>query len=170
MKVEQSLKTLECGFDCVVSNLVLSNESVFFEPKENAFICDENSVSITEVSYHVAEYCNVLADIALLYVQFRIAQIGLAGTNEFFYGSERTVQTDRLKFTLVDANKPSYLKVEFVSALVSENQVYGPNPKCRDCGLEADSFEPDPYAYDVRGDDTPEWLCDNCRHDSAMDI
>lgn len=41
---------------------------------------------------------------------------------------------------------------------------------CEHCNLEADSFEADPYSYDVHGDDTPVWLCDNCRHERAMDV
>lgn len=37
------------------------------------------------------------------------------------------------------------------------------------CTNEA-TFGPDPYAQDIYDDDTPVWMCADCRDDSAMEI
>jgi len=31
-------------------------------------------------------------------------------------------------------------------------------------------FSPDPYAEEINGDNTPVWECEDCRHESCMDI
>lgn len=42
---------------------------------------------------------------------------------------------------------------------------------CPDCGDKTVcTFAPNPYAHDVNGDDTPVWMCENCRSRSAEDI
>jgi len=38
-----------------------------------------------------------------------------------------------------------------------------------DCEGEV-TFEPDPFAEEINGDDTPVWMCEHHRHESAMDI
>lgn len=44
-------------------------------------------------------------------------------------------------------------------------------PKCCECGTTEDvTFEADPYAEEIGGDDTPVWECGECRHESAMSI
>lgn len=47
----------------------------------------------------------------------------------------------------------------------------GPDDKCCGCGAtEGLSFVPDPYAYEINGNDEDVWECESCRHESAMDI
>jgi len=45
---------------------------------------------------------------------------------------------------------------------------------CESCGklfcLRHITFDADPFADEIGGDDTPVWECDPCRHESAMDI
>ena len=42
---------------------------------------------------------------------------------------------------------------------------------CLDCGSDENvTFGPDPYMKDIWGDDTPVWMCSNCRYESARDI
>jgi hypothetical protein len=44
-------------------------------------------------------------------------------------------------------------------------------PKCRDCGTtEGVTLDADPYSAEINDDDTPVWLCGDCRHERAMDI
>jgi hypothetical protein len=38
------------------------------------------------------------------------------------------------------------------------------------CGKRGATYGPDPYAADINDDDTPVWECEDCRHESAMDI
>lgn len=45
-----------------------------------------------------------------------------------------------------------------------------PAEPCQTCGSLSASFGPDPYNSDVNDDDTPVWLCGECRHESAMDV
>jgi hypothetical protein len=44
--------------------------------------------------------------------------------------------------------------------------------KCCSCGKVGDdvTYEPDPYAYDIDGNDTPVWECSACRDASELDI
>ena len=43
--------------------------------------------------------------------------------------------------------------------------------KCSSCGEKADcEYGPNPYQHDVNGDDTPVWMCEPCRQQSADDI
>ena len=43
--------------------------------------------------------------------------------------------------------------------------------RCESCGTTEDVvYGADPFAEDVHGDDTPVWMCGNCRYESAMDI
>ena len=44
--------------------------------------------------------------------------------------------------------------------------------KCSGCNRVKDdvTFDADPYASDVNADYTPRWMCEECRHESAMDI
>jgi hypothetical protein len=45
-----------------------------------------------------------------------------------------------------------------------------PEP-CEGCKTtENVTFDADPYAHDIDGDDTPVWLCDECREQRADDI
>lgn len=42
---------------------------------------------------------------------------------------------------------------------------------CHDCGETKEcTWQPDPFAEEIRGDDTPHWQCADCAHESAMDI
>lgn len=41
---------------------------------------------------------------------------------------------------------------------------------CENCGAVDATFGADPYAYDVHSDDTPHWLCEQCRYESGRDI
>ena len=42
---------------------------------------------------------------------------------------------------------------------------------CVSCGgTENLEWGPDPYAEEIRGDDTPVWECVHCREESARDI
>jgi hypothetical protein len=41
--------------------------------------------------------------------------------------------------------------------------------KCRDCGSEDATFAPDPFASEIHDDETPVWLCENCRHERWLD-
>lgn len=42
---------------------------------------------------------------------------------------------------------------------------------CSSCGTCQDvTFDADPYASEINGDDEPVWLCGECRHERAMDI
>ncbi len=44
-------------------------------------------------------------------------------------------------------------------------------PRCEGCGCAADlSFAPDPYEWERNDDDTPVWLCGQCRSERALDI
>lgn len=38
-----------------------------------------------------------------------------------------------------------------------------------DCDGEV-TFEPDPYAYDIYGDETPVWMCEKHRIDQALEV
>lgn len=38
------------------------------------------------------------------------------------------------------------------------------------CKKNEATYGPDPYAWEINGDETPCWLCDNCAHERAMDI
>lgn len=44
--------------------------------------------------------------------------------------------------------------------------------KCCSCGKVGDdvTFEADPFAEEMNGNDTPVWECADCRRESAMDI
>ena len=43
--------------------------------------------------------------------------------------------------------------------------------KCISCGTTKNvTFGPDPYQSEINDDDTPVWMCDTCREESAMDI
>lgn len=46
--------------------------------------------------------------------------------------------------------------------------------QCDNCGgffdLDCIRWGPDPFAEEIRGDDTPLWLCDDCYHESCMEI
>lgn len=48
------------------------------------------------------------------------------------------------------------------------------NHKCEDCGgwfpPEEISYGPDPFRSEIRGDDTPLWQCNECSHNSYMEI
>lgn len=45
-----------------------------------------------------------------------------------------------------------------------------PQP-CFQCGAtEGVSFDSDPFASEIRGDDTPVWGCVDCRRESLMEI
>ncbi len=42
---------------------------------------------------------------------------------------------------------------------------------CKDCGgTENVRHAPCPYASEINDDDTPVWLCTDCRHERAQDI
>ena len=41
---------------------------------------------------------------------------------------------------------------------------------CEGCGAADPSFAPCPYASDINGDDTPVWLCHECRKNRAADV
>ena len=38
------------------------------------------------------------------------------------------------------------------------------------CGSKDARFAPNPYASEINGNETPVWMCDECRHQAAMDI
>jgi hypothetical protein len=44
--------------------------------------------------------------------------------------------------------------------------------ECPVCGRDdvALYFGPDPFAEEIRGDDTPGWQCGDCYQESALDI
>lgn len=43
--------------------------------------------------------------------------------------------------------------------------------ECEVCGEVVEcTYGPDPFAYDIHGDDTPVWECDQCRYESGRDI
>jgi len=46
------------------------------------------------------------------------------------------------------------------------------DPKCERCGKQGDdvTYEPDPYAQEIRNNDTPVWMCADCRRESSRDI
>jgi hypothetical protein len=41
---------------------------------------------------------------------------------------------------------------------------------CIDCGKAGASHGPCPFAAEIYDDETPVWLCDDCRYERAMDI
>ena len=41
---------------------------------------------------------------------------------------------------------------------------------CINCGNPEATCGPDPFMDEIHGDDTPVWLCERCRYESAMDI
>ena len=45
---------------------------------------------------------------------------------------------------------------------------------CCECGVgseQADlSYDPDPYQEEMNGNDTPVWMCSECRYESAMEL
>jgi hypothetical protein len=41
---------------------------------------------------------------------------------------------------------------------------------CIACGAAGATFEPDPYDLEINNDDTPQWLCAECRRASADEI
>jgi len=44
-------------------------------------------------------------------------------------------------------------------------------PICKDCGSEYNlRWDSDPFSEEIHGDDTPQWQCEGCSHESAMDI
>lgn len=46
------------------------------------------------------------------------------------------------------------------------------NEPCRQCGKVGDDviFAPCPYQSEINDDDTPVWLCEDCRYDNALEI
>jgi hypothetical protein len=38
------------------------------------------------------------------------------------------------------------------------------------CGSWDTIYAPDPYNHDIHDDDTPVWMCERCREESALDI
>lgn len=46
--------------------------------------------------------------------------------------------------------------------------------KCEECGKELPqdevTFGPNPFEHEVHDDDTPEWLCEDCRRELARDV
>ena len=47
--------------------------------------------------------------------------------------------------------------------------------KCEFCGWEHTednpvTYGPDPYGYEIHGDDTQYWICDDCQQQSAENI
>lgn len=49
----------------------------------------------------------------------------------------------------------------------------GPKPlECEYCHTTTEELDwkPDPYASELHGDETPHLMCENCAHESAMDI
>jgi len=43
--------------------------------------------------------------------------------------------------------------------------------KCATCGeRKSCTYTSDPFDDEINGDDTPAWYCDECLHDSAMEI
>ena len=46
-----------------------------------------------------------------------------------------------------------------------------PSPTCEICGATDNLlWEPDPYAHEINDDDTPVWLCEDCRQELEDDI
>lgn len=43
---------------------------------------------------------------------------------------------------------------------------------CPVCKKPSDNitYAPNPFASEINGDDTPVWMCEDCRYESAMDI
>lgn len=65
--------------------------------------------------------------------------------------------------------------VDTMRDMTSKKEVYGTcrviSPEsCESCGSKEASFGPCPYAQDIHGDDTPHWLCSDCRRERAADI
>jgi len=43
--------------------------------------------------------------------------------------------------------------------------------KCENCKSTKNvTFEANPYDAEIYNDDTPVWLCEDCRHEKAQDI
>lgn len=53
----------------------------------------------------------------------------------------------------------------------NESPVYEGLPACERCDrCDEVYYAPDPYASCLLDNDSPCWMCDNCRSDSAMEI
>lgn len=56
----------------------------------------------------------------------------------------------------------------------AEPMYYDPNmfpPLCWRCGTSVNvTFEPDPFDAEVRDDDRPVWMCEDCRDDMKNEI
>lgn len=71
---------------------------------------------------------------------------------------------------------PSIPRVFFDRSFTTEVLPSTPNFPCRDCGCgnHADqdnvTFAPDPYEADLHNDQTPVWMCEECRRQSAREL
>lgn len=63
-------------------------------------------------------------------------------------------------------------KQKWQSKMENEKEGFGVDGElCDECGsTENVSFAADPYASELRGDDTPRWVCAGCRESSAWEI
>ncbi len=58
-----------------------------------------------------------------------------------------------------------------VESAIKKARGEAPACKCERCGTtDGVTLAPCPYASDIHGDDTPVWLCGECRHERAMDV
>lgn len=74
---------------------------------------------------------------------------------------EKTLEQERQKRVTMMANWAEQLK-----GLANGLKV------CEECNLPKDDvkFAPDPYDSEIDDDDTPYWLCQDCREESAANI
>ena len=91
-------------------------------------------------------------------------------------------QTKTIEEAISDIGRYGYVKrpqpiqvdkVFFHEIAPVEKQMSDTDPKCEVCG-ETDysklEYGPDPYAQEVRGDETFRWMCQHCLESSAQDI
>lgn len=72
---------------------------------------------------------------------------------------------DCRRYRTVDEARAGHLE------MVERVKLDGNPPVCRDCGKKEDvTFDADPYASELYDDETPVWLCGDCRHERAMGV
>ncbi len=81
------------------------------------------------------------------------------------------VQKRRVKALAAKGLKIDIETVQEKKHLASKDVVPNAEGSCKDCGTLVEvTFAPEPYEQDLHGDETPVWMCEECREKSAREL